>query len=129
MSMRAPALCIVSLLLPLLASAQQKPSIPPIGETIEVSLVNLDVFVTDKAGNRVNPPSPGFPLHVDVGRGRPRGKEFTVPLTIHVPIAALTQLPDGGKFAGAFSVFFAWGGRLGALATHVARDPELHDSR
>ena len=25
-------------------------------------------------------------------------------------VAALTQLPDGGKFAGAFSVFFAWCG-------------------
>ena len=72
----------------------------------------------------MNPPSPGFPLHVDVGRGRPRGKEFTVPLTIHVPIAALTQLPDGGKFAGAFSVFFAWGGRLGGLSdtSHETRN-------
>ncbi|HEX9502270.1 MAG TPA: VWA domain-containing protein, partial [Thermoanaerobaculia bacterium] len=51
--MRARAFCIVSLLLPLLASAQQKPPVPSIGETIEVSLVNLDVFVTDKTGQRV----------------------------------------------------------------------------
>jgi hypothetical protein len=63
-----------------------------------------------------NPPSSGFPLHVDVGRPRPRGKEFTLPLTIHIPIGALTQLPDAGKYAGAFSVFFAWGGRLGGLS-------------
>jgi len=34
-------------------SAQQKPPIPSLGETIEVNLVNVDVFVTDKAGNRV----------------------------------------------------------------------------
>src|SRR6266550_3973230 len=52
-----------------------------------------------------NPPSPGFPLHVEVGRPRPRGKEFTLPLTIHIPISALTQLPERGQYAGAFSVY------------------------
>src|SRR5262245_25605448 len=41
------------LLMPLLASAQQKPTIPGIGETIEVSIVNVDVFVTNQAGQRV----------------------------------------------------------------------------
>jgi VWFA-related protein len=71
-----------------------------------------------------NPPSPGFPLHVDVGRPRARGREFTLPLTIHVPIGALTQLPDAGKYAGAFSVYFAWGGRLGGLSdtSHQTRN-------
>src|SRR5439155_2724050 len=71
-----------------------------------------------------NPPSPGFPLHVEVGRPRARGKEFTLPLTIHVPIAALTQLPESGQFAGAFSVYFAWGGRLGGLSdtSHQTRN-------
>jgi len=63
-----------------------------------------------------NPPSPGFPLNVVVGQPRPRGKEFTLPLTIHVPIGMLTQLRDGGQYAGAFSVYFAWGGRLGGLS-------------
>lgn len=71
-----------------------------------------------------NPPSPGFPLHVDVARPQPRGKEYTLPLTIHIPIAALTQLPDGEKFSGAFSVYFAWGGRLGGLSdsSHATRN-------
>ena len=41
------------LLLSLLASGQQKPNIPGIGATIDVSIVNVDVFVTDRAGNRV----------------------------------------------------------------------------
>src|SRR5207244_9008087 len=41
------------LLLPLLASAQ-KPPIPAIGESIEVSIVNVDVFVTTKDGQRVH---------------------------------------------------------------------------
>ncbi len=34
------------------ATAQTNPAIPKTGETIEVSIVNLDVFVTDKRGNR-----------------------------------------------------------------------------
>jgi VWFA-related protein len=34
-------------------SAQEKPVIPTLGETIEVSIVNVDVVVTDKKGNRV----------------------------------------------------------------------------
>src|SRR5262245_60930247 len=41
-----------TLLLPLLASAQ-KPPIPAIGASIEVSIVNVDVFVTTKDGQRV----------------------------------------------------------------------------
>src|SRR5439155_1337776 len=63
-----------------------------------------------------NPPSSGFPLHVVIGTPHPRGREFTLPLTIHVPIAALTQVPQPGQFTGAFSVYFAWGGRLGGLS-------------
>lgn len=35
------------------AAAQQKPKIPSIGETIDVSIINVDVVVTDKRGNRV----------------------------------------------------------------------------
>src|SRR2546421_13087096 len=42
------------LLLPLLTSAAQKPPIPAIGESIEVSIVNVDVFVTTKDGRRVH---------------------------------------------------------------------------
>jgi VWFA-related protein len=37
----------------LAATQQQPPRLPSIGESIEVSIVNVDVFVTDKAGNRV----------------------------------------------------------------------------
>ena len=43
-------LALFLLLLPPTASAQQ---IPSLGETIEVSIVNVEVFVTDKEGNRV----------------------------------------------------------------------------
>jgi VWFA-related protein len=41
-----------SLALPSVAQPQQRP-MPQVGETIEVSIVNADVFVTDNAGNRV----------------------------------------------------------------------------
>lgn len=35
------------------AAPQQKPKIPSIGETIDVSIINVDVVVTDKQGRRV----------------------------------------------------------------------------
>lgn len=41
------------LLLPFDAVAQQKTPVPVIGESIEVSIINVDVVVTDAAGNRV----------------------------------------------------------------------------
>lgn len=63
-----------------------------------------------------NAPSSGFPLNVVVGRSQPRGKHMRIPLAIHIPIFALTQLPDGRDYAGAFSVYFAWGGKLGGIS-------------
>src|SRR2546421_9089798 len=42
------------LFLPLIVSAQKQPPLPGIGESIEVSIVNVDVFVTNKAGQRVH---------------------------------------------------------------------------
>lgn len=51
---RRPLLFLPLLLLfPLDAAPQQKPQIPAIGETIEVSIINVDVVVTDAKGNRV----------------------------------------------------------------------------
>jgi VWFA-related protein len=63
-----------------------------------------------------NPPSPGFPLNVSVGRPRPRSRQMLIPLKINIPISALTQLPDGRNYSGAFSVYFAWGGTLGGIS-------------
>jgi len=63
-----------------------------------------------------NPPASGFPLHVAVGRRQNRGKKLIIPLTIHVPVSALTQVPERGMYAGAFSVYFAWGGKLGGIS-------------
>ncbi|HVS31781.1 MAG TPA: VWA domain-containing protein [Thermoanaerobaculia bacterium] len=46
-------LLAVSLLFAATLPAQQKPTLAILGETIEVSIVNLDVIVTDRQGNRV----------------------------------------------------------------------------
>lgn len=63
-----------------------------------------------------NPPSPGFPLHVTLGERRARGRQTIIPLRIQVPVSVLTQLPQRGEYAGAFSVYFAWGGMLGGIS-------------
>jgi VWFA-related protein len=63
-----------------------------------------------------NPPSPGFPLRVEVGRRRERGSGFVVPIAVHIPVAVLTALPNGKHYEGAFSVYFAWGGKIGGIS-------------
>ena len=45
------------------AADQQQPAVPSVGEVIEVSIVNLDVVVTDKRGKRVAEQSLARPLH------------------------------------------------------------------
>jgi len=74
-----------------------------------------------------NPPSPGFALRVEVGQRRPRGKQFGVPIKVHIPIAVLTALPSGNQYAGAFSVYFAWGGMLGGISdtTHETKSYKI----
>ena len=64
-----------------------------------------------------NPPSPGsVPLHVHVGKRQPRGQQFVIPISVAIPISALTALPSGNQYAGAFSVYFAWGGKFGGIS-------------
>jgi VWFA-related protein len=57
--MRRPALLLLPLILLLTAAAPRpnaasRPNIPTLGEVVDVSIVNVDVFVTDKKGNRVH---------------------------------------------------------------------------
>jgi len=63
-----------------------------------------------------NPPSPGFALNVQVGKRRPRGNGFVVPIAVHIPVSVLTALPSGSEYTGAFSVYFAWGGMVGGVS-------------
>jgi hypothetical protein len=55
-------------------------------------------------------------VRVELGRRRAQGKLFVVPVTVHIPISALTALPSGDQYTGAFSVYFAWGGMLGGIS-------------
>ena len=70
-----------------------------------------------------NPPSPGFPLRVEIGKRRQRGSGFVIPVAVHIPIAVLTALPSGDVYNGAFSVYLAWGGKLGGISetTHSTK--------
>jgi VWFA-related protein len=53
MKLRTASFMALLALVPLPVAPQTNPAIPKVGETIEVSIVNLDVVVTDKRGNRV----------------------------------------------------------------------------
>jgi VWFA-related protein len=50
---RVPAVVAIAVLMVVLAAAAGAQELPRLGETIEVSIVNVEVFVTDKQGRRV----------------------------------------------------------------------------
>jgi VWFA-related protein len=58
------------------------------------------------------PESSLFHVSVAIGTPRPDRKKWIVPITLQIPIASLTALPDGNAFAGAFSVYAAWGSKF-----------------
>ncbi|MEA2339426.1 MAG: hypothetical protein QOE82_3433, partial [Thermoanaerobaculia bacterium] len=51
---------------------------------------------------------------------RGKDKTYLIPITVEVPIAALTSIRgEGNKFNGAFSVYLAWGSMIGGVSeTH-----------
>ncbi len=51
-----------------------------------------------------------------IGQRRAQGKQFVIPVAIHIPVAALTALRSGDEYAGAFSVYLAWAGRVGGVS-------------
>jgi VWFA-related protein len=53
---------------------------------------------------------------VKVGEKQPRGKKYRIPITIRIPIAALTILPNGPNYSGGFSVYIAWGAKVGGIS-------------
>ena len=58
------------------------------------------------------PAPPSFAVVVALGQARAHGKMLTIPITVRIPIAALTTLPEAGTYAGAFSIYLAWGTRF-----------------
>lgn len=66
-------------------------------------------------------PPDGFDITAKTGKiAKSRGRE-TVPLSIRIPISALTLVPSRGKQAGAFSVFVAAGSDQGAVSEIVQK--------
>jgi len=57
---------------------------------------------------------------VKLGEKQPRGKKYRLPITIRIPISNLTMLPNGPNYSGGFSVYIAWGAKVGGIsdATH-----------
>lgn len=62
----------------------------------------------------------GATLPFSIKVGTARGKNLRIPVTIRVPISALTILPNGPNQSGGFSVYVAWGAKVGGIsdATH-----------
>jgi VWFA-related protein len=62
-------------------------------------------------------PASSFEIGVTVGKARREGKVFVVPVSLQIPIAALSPLPEGNDFyAGAFSVYTASGAVIGGIS-------------
>jgi VWFA-related protein len=64
--------------------------------------------------------TPASAFRFEVGSGAPardKNKNYLIPLTVHVPIAALTSLRgQGTAYNGAFSVYLAWGSTIGGVS-------------
>jgi len=60
-------------------------------------------------------PAAGATLQFAVRVGAPRANR-RLPVTIRVPIAALTLLPNGPNQSGGFSVYIAWGSKIGGIS-------------
>jgi len=108
---RSLACSVLVLGLPLSAAAQQAsppsspPSAEPFGEVIDVRVVNVEVVVTDRNGNRVQGLKPGeFRLRVD-------GKD--VPIDFFTEIRDRQAAPPPGEGAPAGSVSVAPGETVG----------------
>jgi len=59
--------------------------------------------------------------HRPYGKRRTSGKLSVVPIVIHIPIGALTTLPNGNEYNGAFSVYFATQMLVRQLERNVVR--------
>ena len=67
--------------------------------------------------------NPGSAFHFAVKSDAPtrtKDKSYLIPITVQVPIAALTALRGAGNaYSGAFSVYLAWGSTIGGVSeTH-----------
>lgn len=62
-----------------------------------------------------------FAVKLGEKQPQPRGKRYRIPVTIRIPIAALTVLPNGPNYSGGFSVYVAWGAKVGGISDTTHR--------
>ena len=68
------------------------------------------------------PMESNFQLTAELGATRKAGRRTqTAPLKVRIPINALTLLPQGGKHAGAFTIYAISGGKLGEISEVTRR--------
>jgi hypothetical protein len=67
------------------------------------------LFRSDDPGARLR-------FAVNLGKREQRGRKVRIPVTIRVPIAALTAVPSGASYNGAFGVYVAWGSKIGGVS-------------
>lgn len=68
------------------------------------------------------PMESSFQLHAELGSTKKTGRRTqTAPLKVRIPIGSLTLLPQGGKHAGAFTVYAITGGTLGEISEVTRR--------
>jgi VWFA-related protein len=63
-------------------------------------------------------------IGVEVRFGQPTQKkkdQFSIPVSVKIPIASLTTVPQLGKNAGAFSVYMSWGSQIGVTGEVVRK--------
>ena len=70
-------------------------------------------------------PPPAAPFQIGVMLAPPLAvaRGVVIPVTVRIPIAALTTIPESGEYAGAFSVYFASGAKshLTTKTSHVTK--------
>ena len=102
---RTLACSVLTLGLSLPAAAQSQPSAEPFGEVIDVRVVNVEVVVTDRDGNRVQGLKPGdFRLRVD-GEDTPIGFFTEVRERQSVPAPAEEGTSPGAPVGTSYLVF------------------------
>jgi len=59
---------------------------------------------------------PAIPITATLGASKARGRRLAMPLSVQVPIRALTAVPQDGRYSGAFSVYVASAADLDELS-------------
>lgn len=69
------------------------------------------------------PPAAPFQIGVKLDPPQAVARGVVIPVTVRIPMSALTTIPESGEYAGAFSVYLATGAaaRLSGKTSHVTK--------